>query len=351
MAQNVQKLLNSTLAGKMARQLDAKDGTDNKISASIWNDFVARIGTGKTINDSISVVQAMNSITTYCCKLGAADGKSGTQKAQEWCNEHTDLFIQSEPAVEKQQEVNNNGNIPSDNKSNPSEEEPPLPDGVTEPPRTMTEILPQGVQLPKVTMPPQMTNKSVLRSYEQFRDENHAGQVIELGGRKYKLDDLGRIESEFGTNNKEIRSINYKDSENGSTKVYGIVDYRYDKDGENNTRRIWYKADGSLVDFKDIEYENGEITRAILYDADGSIRSFYDREYKDGKVTREIDYNKDGSVKEFWDVEYYDDGGKRYIQRNSNGDLMSFFWYQDKDGGTVLNVKYENGKRKTVETE
>ena len=79
----VNPLLNSTLAGQIAQKLDAKDGNkDGKISASIWNEFVAGKG-GKEINEFIDVEQAMNSITTYAVRSGTNE-KSADSLAGEW---------------------------------------------------------------------------------------------------------------------------------------------------------------------------------------------------------------------------------------------------------------------------
>ena len=79
----VNPLLNSTLAGQIAQKLDAKDGNkDGKISASIWNEFVAGKG-GKEINEFIDVEQAMKSITTYAVRSGTNE-KSADSLAGEW---------------------------------------------------------------------------------------------------------------------------------------------------------------------------------------------------------------------------------------------------------------------------
>ena len=44
---DVNKLLNTTSAGWIAKKLDAADGNQNgQINASIWNEFVGKIGTG-----------------------------------------------------------------------------------------------------------------------------------------------------------------------------------------------------------------------------------------------------------------------------------------------------------------
>lgn len=80
----VNPLLNGTLAGKIAQKLDAADGSkDGKINASIWNEFVADKG-GKTIKESIDVVSAMNSITTYVVKNASKAEKAVNDLAKEW---------------------------------------------------------------------------------------------------------------------------------------------------------------------------------------------------------------------------------------------------------------------------
>lgn len=84
------RLLNSTSAGAIAKALDAKDGTvDNQISGSVWNDFVEGKG-GKQIgeNGSISVFNAMNSITTYAVRNGQAQGTSANEVANEWLTQN-----------------------------------------------------------------------------------------------------------------------------------------------------------------------------------------------------------------------------------------------------------------------
>ena len=81
---DVNPLLNSTSAGQIAQKLDAADGTkDGKINASIWNEFVEDKG-GKKIKESIDVVSAMNSITTYVVREAKKAGKNVEVLAQEW---------------------------------------------------------------------------------------------------------------------------------------------------------------------------------------------------------------------------------------------------------------------------
>ena len=83
----VNPLLNKTSAGQIAQKLDAADGTkDGKINASIWNEFAQEHG-GKTINESIDVESAMNSITTYAIREAKKADKNINDLAQEWFNQ------------------------------------------------------------------------------------------------------------------------------------------------------------------------------------------------------------------------------------------------------------------------
>ena len=87
---NIQRLLDTTLAGLMAKELDAKDGDKSQgyIDASVWNEFVKKIGVGKEIKTKISIENAMKSITTYCVREAAKlEGKTGTDIAREWRND------------------------------------------------------------------------------------------------------------------------------------------------------------------------------------------------------------------------------------------------------------------------
>lgn len=68
--------INSTQAGQIAKQLDKNDGNeDGKISASIWNVFVADKG-GNPIRYSITLENAMKSISTYLYKNANKAGQT-----------------------------------------------------------------------------------------------------------------------------------------------------------------------------------------------------------------------------------------------------------------------------------
>lgn len=83
---NIDRLLQSTAAGQMAKKLDEADGnSDGMIKGSIWNQFVQGTG-GKEINEngSISIANAMKSITTYIVKNMRAQNKTESEIVEEY---------------------------------------------------------------------------------------------------------------------------------------------------------------------------------------------------------------------------------------------------------------------------
>lgn len=76
--------LKAASAGTIAMALDAKDGkSDGKISASIWNEFVADKG-GKTIQNSINMDNAIKSISTYLARNAESMKENVNNLASNW---------------------------------------------------------------------------------------------------------------------------------------------------------------------------------------------------------------------------------------------------------------------------
>ncbi len=121
--------------------------------------------------------------------------------------------------------------------------------------------------------------------------------------------------------------------------TYDTIEHEYDRFG-NETKRVYYKADGSpdddyriemkneydidnnlikttwinagtLRDSYEYEYNNGKKIKETYYNSDGSVGNWTEYEYNSGKRIKETSYNSDGSVGR--SVEYY---------YNSNGDLI-----------------------------
>lgn len=57
-----------------------------KIEASIWNKFVGELGAGKTIQESISLDDAVNSVTTYLVRLARQSNERVDELATKWLN-------------------------------------------------------------------------------------------------------------------------------------------------------------------------------------------------------------------------------------------------------------------------
>lgn len=75
---------NPNVASILAQNLDAKDGKqDGKINANVWNEFVQGKG-GKTIKYSITVENAMKSISTYLAKNSHSTERSKEDLFTEW---------------------------------------------------------------------------------------------------------------------------------------------------------------------------------------------------------------------------------------------------------------------------
>ena len=82
----VNKILKNTSAYQIAESLDKQDGSaDGKISASIWNAFVEGKG-GKKINTSISLENAMKSITSYAVRNAKSEKTTANDLGAKWLN-------------------------------------------------------------------------------------------------------------------------------------------------------------------------------------------------------------------------------------------------------------------------
>lgn len=88
--------INSTQAGQIAKQLDKKDGKeDGKIAASIWNEFVADKG-GKQIKYSITLENAMKSISTYLHKNANKAGQTVKDLADSWLKKNDSSEVKND---------------------------------------------------------------------------------------------------------------------------------------------------------------------------------------------------------------------------------------------------------------
>lgn len=80
-------VIKHTLAGQIVQQLNKNDNkNDEKIEASIWNKFVQELEIGSSIKESISLDDAVNSVTTYLVRLARQSKGSVDELAKKWLN-------------------------------------------------------------------------------------------------------------------------------------------------------------------------------------------------------------------------------------------------------------------------
>ena len=97
----------------IAQKLDSQDSKagDNKIEASIWNQFVAGKG-GNTIKHSITLDNAIKSISSYLVNNAKALGKSVETVAKEWLGFNPANVIENKGA--ERSDSTSNGNVSID---------------------------------------------------------------------------------------------------------------------------------------------------------------------------------------------------------------------------------------------
>lgn len=80
-------VIKHTLAGQIVQQLNKNDNkNDEKIEASIWNKFVQELEIGSSIKESISLDDAVNSVTTYLVRLARQSNERVDELAKKWLN-------------------------------------------------------------------------------------------------------------------------------------------------------------------------------------------------------------------------------------------------------------------------
>lgn len=129
-----------SMATDIAKQLDQKDNNkgDGKIEASIWNEFVADKD-GRQIKNSITLENAIKSITTYLARNAAKTGEAFGDIADKWFNASTEDVEETAPTketvpTEATKHVDKTATNPV--KQAPTSEIPPqkfaFPDGIPE---------------------------------------------------------------------------------------------------------------------------------------------------------------------------------------------------------------------------
>ena len=331
----INPLVNSTLAGRIAKELDKKDGKeDGKISASVWNEFVADKG-GKQIKYSITVENAMNSITTYAVR-NQSNEVPVDDLAEKWFNKEVEFnknnppappVVETAPAEVAVPIVENATDVarPEHDPNGPPVNDPNPPVGM-------------GVRIPESTPPMPI---DLYPPREEFPNPALANKKVELpNGGFVEYDGDGFSRGEYDENGNHTRSIDRTDD--GGIIYYR--DYEYDENG-NCTRKVCRNPDGSIEYYTDFEDdENGNNTRAVVRNPDGSIDTIVDREYdENGNRTREVRRNPDGSIDHYYDFEYDENGNEtRHVYRNPDGSIEYYKDSEYDENGNKTRHVYRN---------
>lgn len=113
-----------SMARDIAKELDKKDkgGEDNKIEASVWNEFVANKG-GKQIKSHISLDNAIKSISTYLAKNATETGESFGDLADKWFNKEI-LPLEETEMLEKAASLEETKSVEETNQTEGAESTP-----------------------------------------------------------------------------------------------------------------------------------------------------------------------------------------------------------------------------------
>lgn len=251
-------------ASMIAKKLDVKDGnSDNKISASIWNDFAAENG-GKFIKGDYLSIDSATAIINECVK----NVKDLAQKLLSSSDEATPADVQK-PAE---------SDIPDDKNGK----------------NTKMEYLPDGT-LYEVSEYDDAGNKTKSTNY----NSDGSYSIVEY-------DDKGNSSKNTFYNS-------------DGTEDY-TPEYEYDNNG-NETKSTKYDSSGEVENYRTFEYDNnGNRTRSTEYDSRGKVVEHIINVYDNsGRETREVIYRSDGTkvIKDF-----DNNGNTIYVDENTyNNDI------------------------------
>ena len=120
--------------------------------------------------------------------------------------------------------------------------------------------------------------------------------------------------------------------------------FEYDASG-NQTKAIYYNADGSMSFWNEFEYDSyGNEIKEIRYNADGNMRFWDEYEYDtSGNKIKEISFWSDGSVWYWYEYEYDASGNEiMYINYNADGSVERWSEYEYDTSGNQTKAIYYN---------
>ena len=303
----INPLLNSTSAGKLAQKLDAADGKqDGKISASVWNSFVKDKG-GKSIKNYIEVESAMNSLTSYVVKNSKSSGTGTKDLMKSW--------LGSVEEAEPPKDASPVSPAKPSEPAKPAEPAKPVdPTRDPNPPARDPNPPARDANPPaRDPNPPAKEPDTRLQTDISVPNPLFAGKEIKKGDSTYVYDENGYLDEIRDSSGNTTLSVSRKDD--GSVARY----YRFEYDSSGNTTLCtYYGPDGSVYEYHRYEYDSsGNETLDIYYGSDGIV-NYYDRtEYNSsGDETLKTNYDFYGSVRWYYRYEY-----------DSSGNMTSSTWY------------------------
>ena len=319
-----------TWSSQLADKLDEADGVkDGKITASIWNNFMAGTGSnGNRINRYITLDRAIVSFNYYKNKkdIGQVDWSDADKLLTD---------VSAKPGEKITMDVAKQDTTP--------------PAGT--------------VTIPTTTVPVATDTSLTTDLTWGVQDVSNAGKEVNKGTYTYVYNDKGWVtEIKDSASGNLLKEIYRKDDGSlDDSDGYSYDEYTYDKSG-NLLKVIYRKEDGSLRNKDDgIAYtENlynadNKITDYIQSYIDGSVSNFQKYNYDtDGNSTVTY-YNSDGSIDGSDGYAYtsniYGSDGKvtRRIYRKADGSLRdpadgcAYIDYEyDADGKKIRETKYNN---------
>ena len=292
----INPLLNSTSAGKLAQKLDAADGKqDGKISASVWNSFVQDKG-GKSIKNYIEVESAMNSLTSYVVKNSKSSGTGTKDLMKSWLG-----------SVEEAEPPKDASPVSPAKPAEPAKPAKPVdPTRDPNPPARDPNPPARDANPPaRDPNPPAKEPDTRLQTDMSVPNPLFAGKEIKKGDSTYVYDENGYLDKIRDSSGNTTLDV----FRNDDGSVWRYYRREYDSSG-NKTLDVSYNSDGSVEGYSRIEYDSlGRETLDKDYWPDGSIYYYHRSEYdSSGNETLETSYYPDGSVAWYTRNEYDSSG-------------------------------------------
>jgi len=328
----IDPVTSATWSSQLADKLDEADGVkDGKITASIWNNFMAGTGSnGNRINKYITLDRAIVSFNFYKNRkdVGQVDWSDANKLLDDVKDQPGNKMTMDVLASDTTPPARS-VTIPASGRPAPAATDSTLSDAAYTTPVTnnagkeitvgdKTYVYGDNGYVTSVKNSAGYTMKEICRdddgnfysdwTYIEYAYDSNGNLITQVyrkpdGTFQDKTDGLAYVEWLYDTNNRKTDRINY----NNDGIVNSFLKFTYDANG--NRTRAYYRADGNIDEddgfayVNDIYDSNGNITRTIYRQADGSLRdpadgcAYIDYEYdSDGNVACYTSYNSAGEV-------------------------------------------------------